>query len=401
MLGCEAETKCFAAESRTTQYVKTIRRVYTHGLQTSNLRAATPKIHSVLDKVIEIIEEKRQNGPIEFQSLCVRMALDAIGVTALDMELGGLDNSRQICKLLIDAGHICVKRGYNPLQWRLYALLPFLKGAQEENRTLSALAAEWDALTREVLSRPDPPAGEEPLWYALKSLTDPDTGRRLGQAELKAELAVLVLAGMDTTGHQLAFVLALLASSPRVVEKLIEELKEHELYGPEFKRATFEDLGDLAYLSAVVKEGLRVSYISPVITERTVPEDMTILGFRMPKGTTVALPGLRWMSSEADWGDPDVFRPERWLAGEDVSQKYYLPFSVGPRDCVGQKLAVLKLRLAIVRLVQKYRLIPTCPAEELLKNSRDGIVIESMNGVWLHVNPQSADTPHETSSATL
>ena len=71
MVGCVANKKFFAAELGVTPYLNAIRRVYMNGLQSSNLKAATPKIHSVLDKTIEIIDEQRVDGPVEFQNLCV------------------------------------------------------------------------------------------------------------------------------------------------------------------------------------------------------------------------------------------------------------------------------------------------------------------------------------------
>ena len=346
------------------------------------------KLHGVMDKMVEIIETKRHEGPVDFQELCVKMTLDAIGVVALGANLGGLDGSRPIYKHMLDSFLVTRLRTSRPLQTFLFKHLPFLKGAREQQRTLDEMNADWDALTKEILARDDPPDGEEPIWQALRTMTDPETGQTIGYASLLAEVATVAVAGMDATGHQLPFVLALLASNPDVVEKLMEELKGHGLYGPDCRSATVEDLSELAYLSAIVKEGMRVSYVLIQMFERETPEDMKILDYRLPKGTRVIVPGNRWLNSETDWGDPTAFRPERWLAGEDMSQKFYLPFSCGPRDCVGQKLTHLEMRLAIVCLIQKYDLTPTCPVQELLKNGCDSFTVQATDGIWLNATPR-------------
>ena len=141
-------------------------------------------------------------------------------------------------------------------------------------------------------------------------------------------------------------------------------------------------------MAAVVKEGMRSAHVAATTISRQLCKDATILGYRVPKGSTMIIPPPRWMNSKADWGDPEVFRPERWLADEDMTQKFYIPFSCGPRDCIGQKLAVLEMRLAVVRLVQRYRFSSVRPVEEVLKDSRSGLVIEAAGGVWLHVEPR-------------
>lgn len=205
---------------------------------------------------------------------------------------------------------------------------------------------------------------------------------------LLTELAMAILTGMDTTGQQLGWILMLLASYPKVVAKLLDELEAHGLYGPDAKPVSFDVLGDLTYLTAIIREGMRIAYILNGTAPRLVPEDMTILCYRIPKGTMIMAPGTRAMNSVEQWGDPDVFRPERWLHGEEVSDNYYLAFSTGARDCVGQKLSMLEMRLTIVKLVTRYELGTQEDWQEVLNNAKDGIVLEAEKGIWLQLSPR-------------
>jgi len=270
-------------------------------------------------------------------------------------------------------------------------LFPKSKEAQRQNSLIGALNKEWDKLTGEILRRDDP-SGEEPMWDALRNLKMPETNEPIAHNSLRGEVATVVLGGMESTGHQLAWLLALLASHPLTVDKLLEELSQQGLYGPNAKEVAFEDLTELTYLTAIIREGMRIGYVNLGLLGVKVPKDMTIVGYRIPKDTLIVCPGTRSLQSEEMWGDPHVFRPERWLSGEDMSQKFWLGFSTGPRDCVGQKLAMLEMRLGIIRLNTKYQFTLKGDLKDLLDSAIDGLVIEARDGIWLTITPRAVSS---------
>ena len=374
-----------------TPYVKKIRRIYASAFLGSHLKRMVPKLNSALDKMLEIIESHRKTGPIDLQRLCIRLTLDAIGIVAFETNLGGLDESSNLCQLLNEAAYIAGNRLINPFKKLKCKLFPKNAEAQRDNAIIDALTAEWVRLTRDILSRDDPCDGETPLWFGLKQLADPSAAEPLGFKKLMGEVATVVSAGMDTTGHQLCWALALLASYSDAMQTLLEEFKGRGLYGEAATRVSYEDLGDMPYLTAVVKESMRMA---SVVTGamREAPCDMKILGYRIPKGTYLSLPSNRWLDAKDEWGDPEVFRPERWLEEEDISQRYYLGFSCGPRDCAGQKLAMLEMRVALIRLLGAYHFSLTVPFDKLMDDSQNGIAIRVENGVWFHVTPRNQVT---------
>ena len=352
------------------------------------MKAAVPKVHVVLDKMVDIIEQQRCNGAVDFQALCVRTTLDIIGVVAFDMNLGGLDDSKELYQEIIDVGHYMTTKLYNPFRILYHKLLPATKAARAIKKMHEKLAAAWDRMAKEIIAREDTYAEGEPMWIGLKRFVDPETGEKLPYDSFLAEVASVVVAGMDSTGHQLAWILALLASNPDKAEKLVEELTIHGLCGKNARRSTYGDLAELPYLTAVIKEGMRIVHTLFSATFRMVSHDMTILGYHVPAGTRIMFPSTRNMCTEAEWGDPDVFRPERWLSDEDMSQKLYLGFSFGPRDCIGQKLAMMEMRMGLIRLVSKYKFSPTVPLADLMNNVRNGAAIEAKNGIFLNVSPR-------------
>lgn len=376
----------FFTSASSTPYVKAIRRVYASGLTNSNLSRVVPTVRKVVHRFLDCIEKERTSEPVNIQNLCVRLTADVIGVVAFDVNVGALDGTRGIYKGVLDVGHIAIDKLYHNFR-KLYAdVFPNSKLARQWNSTIDALMAEWSCLADEILAKDDPPAGQDPpMWHVLRTMKHPDTGKTLSRELLEAEIGTVVFGGTDTTGHQLAWLISLLASHPDVVNKLVDELREHGLYGPDAREVTFEDLAHLTYLTATVKEGLRVAHIFNITLFREAPQDTTIMGYRVPKGTLIAVPGNRAVNCERDYKDPHAFKPERWLTDEDMSDKFYLGFGWGNRDCVGQRLAMLELRMTTIELVSKYEMALQGTFEELSKNTVDGVVIEAKDGMWIDV----------------
>ena len=377
-------------EPGVTPYVKAIRKEYASGMQSSSLKKAWPSLSKLTNELVAKIEERRTEGPIEFQHLFVQFALDALGIVAFGMTLGGLKGTHSIPELLIEVGHIARERFTDPITTTCYKLFPRMKGARKRQRAIDRLTHEYDKITKEILQREAPTDGSRPIWFGLRSLHQSETEEPpMSYESLRAEVGLILFAGTDTTAHQLGWIFSILAEHPRVVGKILEELRERGLYGDGARELAFEDLGELPYLTAVIKEGMRVAYIVTADSPREVPHDTTLMGYRVPKGTLVIVPGTRWITTD-EWGDPNVFRPERWLTDEDMSRAYHLGFSYGPRDCAGQRLAMLEMRLVLIELLSRFRFETVIPFDELMLNGKNGVVIESAKGIPLRVVPRTA-----------
>jgi len=182
----------------------------------------------------------------------------------------------------------------------------------------------------------------------------PGTNDPLPLNLLRGELATAVVSGFDTVSHQSSWIFALLATHPDVVEKLLDELKTHGLYGTNARHLEFEDLSELKYLAAVVKEGMRIVHVTVIVSRRVANQDLVLDGYRVPKGTTLWVPSNSSMNNEIEWADHLAFKPERWLDDNiNVRKKYCVLFSLGERDCAGMKLAMQSMELLELYLRQK------------------------------------------------
>ena len=392
MIGNIPQARSLFLHAEATPYVKAVRRVYLNAFQSNNLKMALPKIQDVIRKMISVIESAREDGPIDVQKLSVSVTLDVIGSIAFDKNLGGLDGPGEIIDHILAAGYVAREAYSNPLKSVYCKIFPHSKAGKHRSSVLGNLYKEWKRLGDEILARDDPVNGEEPIWYGLKHLTDPETKKRVDHDVLLAEVATVFFGGMGVTGHQLAWIYGLLASRPDVIKKVLDELKEHGLYGGTLNDMQFEDLSKLTYLNAVVKEGMRVACVLVQIFGRSVPRDMNILGYRIPKGTTILQIGNRAYQIDADWNDPESFKPERWLSDDAICRSRNVQFSTGPRDCPGQKLAMLEMRVAIVAILQRYEISLVGSYADLADNAVTGLAIEAENGIWLNFAPRKTST---------
>lgn len=176
-----------------------------------------------------------------------------------------------------------------------------------------------------------------------------ERGEKLGRQELSAEALTQLIAGSDTTSNTSCALLYWVLTTPDVVEKLQTELDA--AIGPGVP--TFSAVKDLRYMNNVIQETLRIHSTSslglprltPVSTPgQPSPPPVEILRYKFPPGTTLSVPTYTIHHSKAVWGeDADEFVPERWNRITEKQKNAFIPFSHGPRACVGRNVAEMEL----------------------------------------------------------
>jgi benzoate 4-monooxygenase len=178
----------------------------------------------------------------------------------------------------------------------------------------------------------------------LKKLMDgrDEHGKPLGRKETEAEALTMLIAGSDTTSNTLCSLMYWVLRTPGVLESLQKELDE-ALQG-DWSVPNYAAIKDCKYLRAVINETLRIHSTSSLGLPRVVPpKGYTVCGEFFEGGTVLSVPSYTIHHSDEIWGDASVFRPERWFNLTELQKKSFIPFSVGPRACVGQNVAELEM----------------------------------------------------------
>ncbi|XP_055078389.1 cytochrome P450 2F2-like [Periophthalmus magnuspinnatus] len=166
----------------------------------------------------------------------------------------------------------------------------------------------------------------------------------------------LHFAGTDTTSNTLLTGFLYLMTNPDIQERCQAEI-DRVLEGKD--KACFEDRHNMPYVQAVIHEMQRIANTVPLSVFHNTTKDTEVMGYTIPKGTMV-IPNLSSvLSEEGQWKFPRGFHPENFLndQGEFVKPEAFMPFSAGPRMCLGEGLARMELFLITVTLLRKFKFI--------------------------------------------
>lgn len=211
--------------------------------------------------------------------------------------------------------------------------------------------------------------------------------KKLTVQEIKSQSFLFLTAGYETTSTVLSYCTYLLAMYPEVQHKLLKEIDE---FLPQETKATYDILCHMSYLHMVLCETLRLYPLASNVVNRKCLEACNIGGIYIPEGVTVQADVWSVHYDPDVWGDdPEHFIPERF-SKEAVSGRHpmaWMPFGIGPRNCIGLRFALLEAKLALAEILRKYSFVKCSETEDTLQ-LQDMAVIVPKNGVKIKLVPR-------------
>ncbi|XP_076179536.1 cytochrome P450 9e2-like [Ptiloglossa arizonensis] len=211
-------------------------------------------------------------------------------------------------------------------------------------------------------------------------------GRELTLEEMRNQAFGFYQAGYGTGSTFLAFVAHEIAMNPDVRSRLRAEIEE--VASKHHGKPTYDTIKEMPYLNAVVNETNRLYPVSTIIDRTCVKE------FELPPATpdskpVVLKPGdmviFMPFSIQRDpkyFPEPLRFDPDRFLSGE-VPQNHYFPFGIGPRACIGNRFAIMEVKIAIFYLLLRCDVEPCSKTQHPIRFSKKTFVLSADNGFWL------------------
>ncbi|MGH2686830.1 MAG: cytochrome P450 [Actinomycetota bacterium] len=174
-----------------------------------------------------------------------------------------------------------------------------------------------------------------------------DDGAPMTDDELRVELFGLLFGGFETTASALAWTFALLDRHPDIAARAVSEV---DALGQ--RPVTFDDLPHLKFVRACFDEAQRIQ--GGVLFTREAVVDDEIGGYRIRKGTVVAVSPYALHHDERFFPQPERFDPDRFLTAE-IDKFAFIPFGAGPRHCIGSNMAYIEAQFTIATVLQRYR----------------------------------------------
>ncbi|KAI7756483.1 hypothetical protein M8C21_031045, partial [Ambrosia artemisiifolia] len=211
------------------------------------------------------------------------------------------------------------------------------------------------------------------------------TSAKAAQEILKTHDLDVFSGGTDTTSSSIEWALSELIRHPQAMKRLQQEATE---VAKGRSMITEDDIEEMPYLKAVLKETLRLHTPLPLLVPHESMDDVNVFGYDLKKGTQVMINCFAIARDPSIWEDADMFKPERFL-NSSVDYKGFhfelLPFGSGRRGCPGIQFAVSINELVLANLVYKYDFaLPNgVRAEDLDMTELAGLVVRKKDPLLL------------------
>ncbi|XP_026491077.2 cytochrome P450 4g15-like [Vanessa tameamea] len=205
--------------------------------------------------------------------------------------------------------------------------------------------------------------------------------------EIKEEVDTIMFEGHDTTAAGSSFVLCLLGIHQDIQTRVYDEL--YGIFGDSDRPCTFEDTLQMKYLERVIFESLRMYPPVPLIA-RKLKRDVKIAtkNYVLPAGATVVIGQFQIHRNPKYYANPTVFNPDNFLPENTQNRHYYsyIPFSAGPRSCVGRKYAILKLKILLSTILRNYKMVSDITEDQFVLQA--DIILKRTDGFRVQIEPR-------------
>ncbi|XP_052020687.1 cytochrome P450 4F4 isoform X10 [Apodemus sylvaticus] len=218
-------------------------------------------------------------------------------------------------------------------------------------------------------------------------LSKDEDGKELSDEDIRAEADTFMFEGHDTTASGLSWILYNLARHPEYQERCRQEVREL-LRNRESTEIEWDDLAQLPFLTMCIKESLRLHPPVTVISRRCTQDVVLPDGRVIPKGVICIISIFGTHHNPTVWPDPEVYDPFRFDPEnvKDRSPLAFIPFSAGPRNCIGQTFAMNEMKVALALTLLRFRVLP----DDKEPRRKPELILRAEGGLWLRVEPLSA-----------
>lgn len=384
-------------------------------LWTSRRKAVVPSLHrkylaTMVDRVffpcterlmLKLEKAAKEQKAINMEAQFSQLTLDIIGKAVFNYDFDSLTTDSPLIQAVYTALKETESRSTDILPyWKVPILCQIIPRQQKAASavsliqvTVEELVAKCKAMVEEEGERVE---GEEYVNEA-----DPSVLRFLlasreevSSQQLRDDLLSMLVAGHETTGSVLTWTAYLMAQNPETLKKAQEEV-EIILKG---QPPTFSDTRNLKYVTRCINESMRLYPHPPVLIRRAQEPDVLPGGYNVEAGQDVMISVYNVHHSPQVWDRAEEFLPERFgLEGpmpNEINTDYrYIPFSGGPRKCVGDQFAMLEAVVALAVLVQRFD-FELVPNQEIAMTT--GATIHTKNGLFMTLKnrlPQRVSEP--------
>eukprot|EP00004_Rigifila_ramosa_P026432 TRINITY_DN822_c0_g1_i2.p1 TRINITY_DN822_c0_g1~~TRINITY_DN822_c0_g1_i2.p1 ORF type:complete len:353 (-),score=87.98 TRINITY_DN822_c0_g1_i2:116-1174(-) len=307
-------------------------------------------------------------------------ALDIICLSAFGKSINAQEHSdTPYIRAVYSGSELIWERILSPWYWSdaLYFSLPKGKTMAHDLGVLKGFTREVIRTRRVEYERNGAQREGRMAFLDMLFTCKDDQGQPLTDDALQEEVDTFMFEGHDTTSAGITWTLFLLARNPDVQKRAQEEVDR--VFGDALI-PTHAQLEELEYVGWVIKESNRMLPPVPIMA-RKIAEDMVLNGYTIPGGSEVAVIPVLLHYNEEVWPNPFKFDPERFSPENSKGRHPFahIPFSAGPRNCIGQNFAILEEKMLVASVLKRFTIstnvVNPKPLPELILRPAEGIPI--------------------------
>ncbi|XP_044527482.1 cytochrome P450 4F2-like [Gracilinanus agilis] len=214
-------------------------------------------------------------------------------------------------------------------------------------------------------------------------LAKDEDGNALSDEDIRAEADTFMFEGHDTTASGLSWAIYNLSQHQEYQDRCRQEIQEL-LKGRQLEEIEWDDLSQMPFLTMCIKESLRMHPPVVAIARRCTKDIKLPDGRIIPKGNTCLVSIFGTHHNPTVWPNPEVYDPYRFDPNNtQMSPLAFMPFSAGPRNCIGQNFAMAELKVALALTLLRFRIFP----DEHPPRRKPEVILRTEDGLWLRVEP--------------
>lgn len=323
----------------------------------------------------------------------------SITETALGVKLDDMSEGAQYRRAIHALEEVMVEHTCNPLLY--YVPYFYIFGSYRKHVTNLKIAHDFSSQIierrrQQFKHRKDSKHGDDigrkKRYAMLDTLLGAEDDGLIDHQGICDEVNTFMFEGYDTTSTCLIFTLLMLAIHQDVQQRCLEELQQ--LSDNDEDLSVF-DFNNLVYLECVIKESLRLFPSVPFLGRNCI-EDCVVNGLILPMNTQISIHVFDIMRDPRHFPNPTAFQPDRFLPENTVDRHpfAFVPFSAGQRNCIGQKFAMLEMKVLLVSILRSFRLLPVTKMEDVILEY--GIVLRSQNIIKIKLQNRRSEPDKTT-----
>lgn len=372
----------------------------------AKLKMVMPSLMDAQRQFIENLAVSAESGAeLEITSYCERFTFDVISKTAFGIDTdvqrkphntlfqvaravfpnfmdGFLYHVSQnlyhwpwLIKTPLNLINLCIPNPLAEMTSKAKAVIEFRKQNPEVNRPDMAQILLDNELGRR----------KEAIRGGANEQTDRGTLTPAAMDTIAANCMSIFTAGFEPTKLALTYWFYLMGKHPNVQERMREEVLQ--AYKVEGDHLSMETLTSLPYTNQVISEIMRLYPPVSTVTTRCAEKDWRYGKYLIKKGTSVMVPVYQLHHDPQYWVEPEKFDPDRFSPENKhlINPIVYQPFGIGPRECIGQRLALLELASAATHVLRHFRISLGPSQKPHLELYTYSVVLAPKGDVWIKV----------------